>query len=165
MTHRPERIFQVFAALSEMRPPIGVDRDDGGAREGGGRLDCVVRVHGEVELAPRSRGSREEEHEAGVEAPIYGCDAVEPNRVAGDVDWPEVPRFRKDHKANDIARKGFDADRPMPGGRCCDLDRAALSIRNFCGFPWAEPLRVARKPACSRLGGENPVRLRKKSAP
>jgi len=126
MAKRPERLFQIVPALRKMRPPIGVDGYDGS--EDSGSLDCVIRVHGEIELASRLRRSGEEQHKTGFEPPLYFGHAIEPNRVAGDVEGFEGMRFGRQDKADDIAGERFDPNRAMPGWGRRNVERAAISV-------------------------------------
>ena len=71
MAKRPECLFQIVPTLGEVRPSIGVDGDNRCAFEGGGGLDRVVRVHGEIELAPRLRRSPEEQHKTRFKSPLH----------------------------------------------------------------------------------------------
>ena len=82
MAKRPERLFEVVPALCKMRPSIGMDRDDRSACEGGGGFDRVIRVHGEIELAPCLRRSAEEQDKARFEPTLRFSHAIEPDRVA-----------------------------------------------------------------------------------
>ena len=128
MAKRPKRLFQIVPAFGEMGPSIGVDRDDRGACEGSGGLDCIVCVHGEIELAPRLRGSAEEQHKTRFKSPLHFGHAIEPNRVACHIQRFEGVRFRRHDEADDIAGKGFYADRPMPGRRRGNVERTAVII-------------------------------------
>lgn len=78
MAKRPERLFQIVPALRKMRPSIGVDGYDCSACEDSGSLDCVIRVHGEIELAPRLRRSGEEKNKTGFEPPLDFGQTVSP---------------------------------------------------------------------------------------
>ena len=121
MAKRPERLFQIVPALGEMGPSIRVNWDNRGAFEGSRGLDCIVCVHGQIELAPRLRRSAEEQHKTGFEPPLHFGYAIEPNRIARHVKRFEGMRFARQDEADDITGKGFYADRSMPGWRRRDV--------------------------------------------
>jgi hypothetical protein len=82
---RIERRAQIVRVLAEVRPSIGVQRDDHGIRKRPRGFDGVVGIHGEMERPTGLRRAREWQHHAGLEAPRDFGDAVIPNRIAADV--------------------------------------------------------------------------------
>src|SRR5450631_192836 len=87
---RIERRAQIAGVLPEVRPAVGVQRDDHGIRKRPRGFDGVVGIHGEMERAAGLRRAREWQHHAGLEAPRDFGDAVIPNRIAADVDRTDV---------------------------------------------------------------------------
>ena len=111
-----------------MRPSIGVDRDNRGAREGSGGLNCVIRVHGEIELAPRLRRAGEEQHKTWFKSSLHFGHAIEPNRVACYIERFEDVSFGRHDEADNISGKRFYADRPVPGWCRRYIEGAAFSV-------------------------------------
>ena len=77
---------EIAAALPEMRPAVGMQRNDDGIGKRARGLDGVVGVHGEMERPAGLRRAGERQHHAGLEAARHLGDAVVPDGVAGDVD-------------------------------------------------------------------------------
>jgi len=86
---KPERIerrAQIAGALAEMGPAVGVHRHDHGIGKRARGLDGVVGIHGEMKRTAGLRRARERQHHAGLEAARDLGDAVEPHRIAADID-------------------------------------------------------------------------------
>jgi len=81
--------------------------------------------------------------------------ALKQNRVASHVERLEGMRFGRQHEADDIAGKGFDADRPVPGWRRRDVEGAAVSVRQLRCRPRPKTFCVASKAPCSSFGGKD----------
>jgi hypothetical protein len=112
---RIEGQAQVLCALLEMGPAVGVDGHDHRICERARGLDRVVGIHGEMEGTARLRRAGKRQHHAAFEAPRDIGDAVEPGRVAADID--RGARFRAQHETDDIARQRLDARRAVPRRR------------------------------------------------
>src|SRR5258708_36591135 len=91
-TQRIEGRAQVISALPEVRPSIGVQRDDHRTRKRARGFDGLVGIHGEMKRAAGLRRACEWQHHTGLEAPRDFGDAVVPDRIATDVDRAAILR-------------------------------------------------------------------------
>src|SRR5262249_32887861 len=60
-----ERVFEVLAALCEMRPAVAMNGNNRCIGKGVRRLNCVIGIHGEVEWTTCARRAAEENDHAG----------------------------------------------------------------------------------------------------
>ena len=90
-SERVEGNAQVAGVLPEMRPAIGVQRNDHRIGKRARGLNGVVGIHGEMERPAGLRRAGERQHDAGLETPRHLRHAIVPDRVAADVDRTAVP--------------------------------------------------------------------------
>lgn len=115
---RVEGVFQVGAALGEMRPAVAVHGDDHGIRECVRGFDRIIGVHGEVERSTCLRGAGKQQDHARAEAAGDLRDTVEPDGIAGDVDRRHRDILECQHEADHVAAHGLDAGGAVAcGGR------------------------------------------------
>ena len=120
-------------------------------------LDHIIGVHGEIERPARLRRAGERQHSADIETVCNLRRAVEPRRVAGDVNAACV-LYAQD-KADHIAGQGLDTGRTMARGRRSDGEGLSHRIVDGGVFPWCKPGDIAAKPRCARLCGEGVLRV------
>jgi hypothetical protein len=146
-----------------MRPAVAVHRNDLGLQKSVRGLHGIVHVHGEMKGAAPLGGAREQQHDAGAEAARQLGDAIEPERVAGDINrWPLV---EAEHETDDVARQGLYAGRAVPRGRRRYPQRAAIRLGDRTRLPCRKTDGVAAKPLRSGDSREDLARLAQKILP
>src|SRR4029453_4862310 len=158
--------LDVIAPLTEVRPPLVVDRDDGARAHQTAELDCVLRRHGgpdrprDREAAAAEMQERRVHLQAGGDFPH----AVVEHGVARNPQYAVLltipPECEADHVADDRPAQGW----AVAAGRGGDFDGRPVRRFEPRGRPGAHPPSVAAQALGTRGGGDDDARRAKQRA-